>query len=143
MTAVLAVVLLGMVAFAVDFGYLCLARTEAQTAADAGAMAGALAVPDGPSGARTLAQAAAQANMVAGSPVVVVPQEDIELGVWDDVSRQFTSLSGADEARADTVRFTCRRTSSRGNPVSLFFGRVFGKNFSDVSASTGSTPSYT
>ena len=41
LSALLMVFILGMVAFAVDIGYILCARTEAQRAADSGALAGA------------------------------------------------------------------------------------------------------
>jgi hypothetical protein len=45
--AVLSVVILGMVAFAVDCGFITLIRTDLQAAADAGALAGAGDMPLG------------------------------------------------------------------------------------------------
>ena len=129
------VVILGLVAFAVDIGYVKLARTQLQAAADAGARAGVLALEDGPSDAKLLAQNAAQENEVAGSSVVVLPQEDIQLGNWDTVTRVFTPLFGADESNADSVRITCRCVASRTTAVPTFFARVIGTTSVDVAAS--------
>src|SRR5688500_5837104 len=47
MAAVLLIILLAMVAFAVDSGYMLTVRTELQRAADAGAIAGAAALIEG------------------------------------------------------------------------------------------------
>ena len=135
LVALLMVVIFGFVAFAVDIGYVKLARTQLQAAADAGARAGVLALGGGPSDAKQLAQNAAQDNEVAGSAVVVLPQEDIELGRWDTVTRVFTPLSGADESNADSVRITCRCLASRTTAVPTFFARAIGTDSVDVAAS--------
>jgi Flp pilus assembly protein TadG len=58
------VVIFGFVAFSVDIGYMKLARTQLQAAADAGARAGVLALGGGPSDAKLLAQDAAQDNRI-------------------------------------------------------------------------------
>ncbi len=136
LTVILLVVLVGMVAFAIDLGYLALARTEIQAAADSSALAASLALEkDNPSEVRLLAHTAAQANAVAGSAVAVRPDEDVELGYWDSDNGRFTALTGTDQERANSVRVTCRRTSARGNPISLFFAPVLGVDSGDVSAS--------
>ena len=83
LAAVLMVVMLALVAFAIDTGRITLARTQLQTAADAAALAGAQALSDGSAEAKLLAQNAAQDNDAVGSPVVIVPTEDIKLGRWN------------------------------------------------------------
>lgn len=135
LVALLMVVIFGFVAFAVDIGYIKLARTQLQAAADAGARAGVLALGDGPSEAKLLAQNAAQNNVASGSPVQVFPQEDIQLGNWDTVTRVFTPLAGAAESDANSVRITCRCVASRGTEVPTFVARVFGTESVDVVAS--------
>ena len=135
LVALMMVVIFGLVAFAVDIGYVSLARSQLQAAADAGARAGILALGDGPNGAKLLAQNAAQDNEVAGSSVVVLPQEDIELGRWDTVTRVFTPLSGSAESDADSVRITCRCLASRTTAVPTFFARAMGTDSVDVAAS--------
>ena len=132
--AVLTILLVAMVAFVVDVGYLNVVRTELQVAADAGAMAGALALSDGPAGARLVAKTTAEGNEADGRSVAVVAGSDVELGTWDESTHQFTPLTGANESLADTVRVTCQCTSARGNPARLYFARLFGSYFADVSA---------
>ena len=135
LAVILLVLLIGMVAFAVDLGYLSLARTQIQAAADAGALAGAIALgKDAPGDVRLLAQTAVQANKVAGS-AGVIELEDVELGTWNSDTHQFTRLSGADESEANSVRVTCHRSFSRGNPIQLFFAPVLGVDFGEASAS--------
>jgi Flp pilus assembly protein TadG len=135
LTAIMLVLLLGMVAFAVDLGYLALARTEIQAAADAGALAASLAIEqDDPNEVMLLAQRATQANNVAGSPAVIIPQEDVQLGTWDSDAGQFTPLTGADQFKANSVRVTCRRTLSRANEIPLYFARLLGAEMGEVSA---------
>ena len=51
--AIMLVVLLTFIAFAVDIGYICLVRTEMQLAADAGALAGANSLYDIPNSLET------------------------------------------------------------------------------------------
>jgi len=134
LVALLMTVIFGLTAFAVDIGYMKLARTQLQAAADAGARAGVLALEDGPNDAKLLALDAAQDNMVAGSPVVVLALDDIQLGNWDTNTRVFTPLFGADESKADSVSVTCRCAETRGNAVPTFFARVFGTGSVDVAA---------
>lgn len=62
--ALMMTIMVGMLAFAIDCGEIVLARTQLQNAADAGAMAGAAALPNGPTAAQTAAQTTAQANTV-------------------------------------------------------------------------------
>ncbi len=57
LAAVLMVVVIGMVAFAVDIGYLCVVQTQAQAAADAAAMAGAMSLTGSASSTIANAQA--------------------------------------------------------------------------------------
>lgn len=107
------VVLLGMVALAVDVGLLMAARTEAQTLADASALAGASSLIDTPgdeAAARARAIAWAAENQVAGENVTVLDEDvDVLLDEWK-------------------VRVRVLRNEARGNPVPTFFGRVLGIN---------------
>lgn len=134
LAALLMTLLVGLVAFAIDCGIIVLARTQLQSAADAGAMAGAAALSDGPTDAQTAAQSAAQANVVGGASVSVVPALDIQLGTWDKDALTFTTLIGDAQAAANAVRVTCQVNHTRGNSLKLFFAPIFGFSSSDVSA---------
>lgn len=120
LVALCMVALLSAVALAVDGGMLLTARTEAQTLADAAAMAGAGALIQNQGDSAIAAQAAAAFgsanNTVRGEHVPILP-EDVEVIVdeW-------------------TVRVNVRRTADRGNAVPTFFARVFGVNQVNVTA---------
>jgi Flp pilus assembly protein TadG len=139
LAAIFMVVMLGMIAFAIDCGMIVLVRSQLQNAADAGAMAGADALGNGSSAAQAAAQTFAQSNTVAGTSVSVVPAQDIELGTWDKVALTFTPLSGAAQSNANAVRVTCRVSQARGNALNFFFARIFNQTTADVSAQSVAT----
>ena len=123
LTALLTIVLLGLLAFAVDLGYVRIAHSDLQTAADAGALAGARGLTVCCTAtALSEAQRAAQLNYVFQTPVSVVPSEDIELGTWDDTTSTFTALAG--NATANAVRLTCRVSAERGNALPHYIARI-------------------
>lgn len=124
---------LGLLAFvaaamlAVDVGHLLTARAQAQNAADAGALAGAVALvfddyadrsPDGP--AVRSALAAASANPVMRAVVSVTP-DDVEFPT--------------DEAgEPNRVKVTVYRRTDRGNPLATLVARYFGIGTADIAA---------
>src|SRR3954466_4291751 len=114
--AVLIPVRIAMVAFAVDVGYMCLARNHLQVAADAGAMAGVGRLSKGQPEARAKAEEMAE-NHFAGATgdTIDVASSDIVLGGWDQSSRTFTATTNGPNA----VQVTTRKT------INLFFGRIF------------------
>jgi Flp pilus assembly protein TadG len=118
---------------AIDVGMLMNSRTQAQTAADSGALAGATALvfnsftdrsPTGP--AVTSAINSAKANLVAGQASSVTP---------DDVTFPMNPVTG----EADLVQVTVRRTASRQNPVATLIAQVFGMGSADISATATAT----
>jgi Flp pilus assembly protein TadG len=124
---------MGLMAFlsatmlAIDVGMLMTARSQAQNSADAGALAGAVALfyddyddrtPTGP--AVTSAINGATANEVMSAEVSVTP---------DDV--EFLNDDAGDPNR---IRVTVRRTSERGNPVSTLIAQFFGMSVADIAA---------
>src|SRR6058998_3334849 len=125
---------LGFMAFlsattlAVDVGMLMTARTQAQTAADAGALAGATALAfnsftdhssTGP--AVTSAMNTATANRVAGAPPSVTPPD-------------VTFLNDPDTGRDDIVQVWVHRTAARGNAVPTLLARIYGVSTADIAA---------
>ena len=137
LAAVMLVVLLAFVAFAVDIGIICTAKGELQNAADAAALAAAGKLTDSKEGvaaqARKSARTYAGLNSARGeSPKLL--DTDIVLGHWDDRSASFTPLTGEAERNANAVQVTCARTTDRGNPIRLCFGPVIGTGLSDVTA---------
>lgn len=124
---------MGLMAFlsasmlAIDVGMLMTARSQAQNSADAGALAGAVALfyddyddrtPDGP--AVTSAISGATANQVMAAEVSVTP-DDVEF---------LNDPAGA----PNQIRVTVRRTAQRGNPVSTLIAQFFGTASADISA---------
>jgi hypothetical protein len=125
---------LGFMAFlaastlAIDVGMLLTARTQAQTAADAGALAGATALAfnsftdhsaSGP--AVTGAINAAQANPVMTQAPALAP---------GDVTFPLDPQTG----QYDLVQVSVYRTQARGNPVSTLIARFFGTPTADIRA---------
>src|SRR5262245_46359154 len=80
LVAVSLIALCGFVALAVDVGMIVVARTQAQTAADAAAMAGARSLDGTPSG--NAAQATTNAQNTAAADVILgVPTQTSEVAV--------------------------------------------------------------
>jgi Flp pilus assembly protein TadG len=118
---------------AIDVGMLMTARTQAQVAADAGALAGATALvyndfnnhsANGP--AVTSAVNTALANRVAGRQVSITA---------DDVTFPMNPVTG----RSDLVQVTVYRTAARENPVTTLIAQLFGVDNVDVSATATAT----
>lgn len=124
---------MGMMAFlsasmlAIDVGMLMTARNQAQNSADAGALAGAVAMlfdnfedrsPSGP--AVTNAIQGAQANAVMSGVVSVGPEDvSFPLDEFGDATR---------------VQVMVRRTASRGNALSTLIAQYFGMPTADIAA---------
>src|SRR5688500_16315974 len=126
----LVMVATGMVAFlsatmlAVDVGMLMVARTEAQSAADAGALAGAVALgyddfddrsATGPAKTNAIAASTSTDNGVMNANVSVLPE---------DVT--FPAI--------DQIRVRVQRSTVRGNPLSTFIAPMFGIDTVDIGA---------
>ena len=124
---------LGFMAFmaattlSVDIGMMMTARTQAQTSADAGALAGATALvfnsySDHSSGGPAVQGAVntAKANEVIGAPVAVEP---------DDV----TFLNDP-AGKPNRVRVQVFRTAARSNPVPTLMASFFGIHSVDIGA---------
>ena len=118
---------------AIDVGMLMTARTQAQTAADAGALAGATALvynsftnhsSSGPAVAGAIDTA--KTNLVIGPQVSVTPA---------DVTFPFNSVTG----QSDQVQVTVYRTRARSNPVATMIAALFGMNTVDVAATATAT----
>ena len=120
--ALLLVVMLGMLAFAIDIGYIALARSQLQVAADATALAAAASMNLERVEMEAVARRFAGANYVSARPVQL-DSSDIEYGTWDTATRTFTPSSSPGNA----VRVTTRADRSNGGEVPLFFGRIFNK----------------
>lgn len=127
---------LGFMAFmsvttlAIDVGMLMTAKTQAQTAADASALAGATALAfnsasdytsSGPAVQSAINAAIAAGNGVVGSPVSINAS---------DVSFQPDPVTGT----IDRVKVAVYRTAARSNPVPTLIGSIFGIRSVDIGA---------
>jgi hypothetical protein len=130
LVAMCILVFLGIAALAVDVGVLYTARTSAQHAADAGALAGAFTFVDNPLAPQpaTAVDAAvriANQNNVLGTPAGVTAA-DVTV---DLPNRRVTVVAS--------------RNASRGNAITLYFARVLGLTTSDIGASATAEASTT
>ena len=123
-------VFIGVTAFVVDYGVMWVGRGQAQNAADAGALAGAVAMafdtngwtdrtPTGP--ARASALRMAQVHSIWGQP----PNVDVNTDVF------FTGLPAAmcpadANGRTPCIRVDVYRNQARNNPLPAIFGLAVG-----------------
>jgi hypothetical protein len=134
--SVFLVMLLAFVALAVDMGRVQSARTELGATADGSARASVWLVPTlNFTAAQDRAISLASRNKADGTSVTLDRTLDIEFGVWRRTTGTFTVLTGTARAGANAVRVTPRRTSGRGNPISLSFAAVLNRTTMDVQAS--------
>ncbi len=122
LAAVMLTVMMAMVAFAVDVGYIVLGRTQLQVAADSAAMSAAAANVN-----MALDDVIAMAKQYAGRHVaaggnVELNSADIQRGDWDFSRRTFTPST----FKGNGIRIVARRDASTNGKAPLFFARVFG-----------------
>lgn len=134
LVAVVLVALTAMLALAVDIGYLYVVRADLQKAADAAALAGASGLSVGQDEAFRRAREYAAKNYADGNPVALEPL-DMQLGLWDPETREFTPVEASPGARVNAMRVVPRLNEDRGNAVALFFANVLGIHSADVSVS--------
>ncbi len=132
LAAVLSVMMLAMLAFAIDVGYLSLSKTQLQAAADASALAAASRI--GQADMVSAAQTLGACNTVGGRPVKI-NTSDVETGVWDSTALTFTPSVST----INSVRVTARTGASNGGATPMFFARVLGWNSLDQKASAVAT----
>jgi Flp pilus assembly protein TadG len=119
--ALMLVVLVAMAGFGVDVWNWWYTAQKVQRAADAGALAGVVFMPDNPPVATTTAQAAAGANGFASSAVNVTPgtkTNQLNVSVTQTVSNSFSSLVGFSSTtitRSATAEFNA--PIKMGSPV--------------------------
>jgi hypothetical protein len=118
------VVLLAMVAFAVDLGFIVLTKTQLQNAADSSAMAAASIMNSPQSEIRDEAKFYANQHYAAGKQISLT-DSDVEFGYWNLATKQFTP----DPTVGNAVRITARRPDAPH-----FFGRIFGRKKFDAEA---------
>jgi Flp pilus assembly protein TadG len=124
------VVLIGFLAFVVDYGVMWLGRGQAQNAADSGALAGAVAMALDANGwtdrtetgpARTAARQMAVTNWVVGQ----APDVDMATDVF--FTDQPADMCPADgNGLTPCIRVDVYRNQARSNPLPSIFGNAFG-----------------
>ena len=146
------IVMFGMLALAVDVGYILTADTQAQRAADSAALAAALELAtvdraDGDvlsiySDARGQAIHFAALNRIGGEGADLERNDsnlevgDIVLGRLDDTANRSEQMSFGDWQNYNAVTVHVRRTEdSNGGRLPLFFARVLGVHSTNVTAS--------
>ncbi len=122
LAAIFTVVMLGVIAFAIDLGHVVLVRTQLQVAADSAAMAAAasMGLPRN--------EMLAVANEYAGyhsaqAKSVELLDEEIEYGTWDTTTRTFTPSP----THGNAIRVTARTHASTTGESKMFFGKIFGR----------------
>lgn len=124
LAAILLVVMVSLVAFAVDLGFITLARTELQGAADAAALAGVAKLPLGSGTASIEAETYVNRNIAANTTPVI----NTTAGQWDTRSNTF---------RSGRSPFDALQVQINSSNQGLFFGRVLGTNsFSAAATAT-------
>jgi hypothetical protein len=138
LSAALMVVMFGMIAFAVDIGYISVISTELQRAADSAAASAANQLLDGISDsgtpdeysysayqARTVATTYAASNRVGGSTSALF-WGDVNIGYLSDPSDRNCAMDYSDPAKYNAVRVLIRRTAAMNGETPLFFARALG-----------------
>jgi Putative Flp pilus-assembly TadE/G-like len=127
-----AVAMTGLLAFSaltIDLGSLWVARAQAQNAADAGALAGAVALayvnPTDSDAALAAATAVAQQHQIWGETVAPASLE----------TATGTCPPGSPSVPGACLQLRVSRGTASGTPLPVFFSRLFGVNAADVTAS--------
>ncbi len=136
--AFLLVPMMGMLALAIDYGYVLNVRTDLQRAADAAALAAVRDLVPDSNGNQDLAKVRARVREYARANVRGVAEFtvldcDIEIGRYDP-AMAYSTFTIENDGTFDTVRVKVRRDAQANSPVSLFFARVLGINNSNVAA---------
>jgi Flp pilus assembly protein TadG len=120
LSAALFIVMLAMIAFAVDVGYMGVVRAQLQAAADSAALAAAGASSNSREGMVQVAQAFAGYHQ-AGNQPIQLDAADVQFGTWDP------SLAAGDRFQALTSGMgTAVKVTVKVASIPVFFGRVFG-----------------
>jgi Flp pilus assembly protein TadG len=138
----LLVVMLSLVALAVDVGYLQCASTESQRSADAAAIAATWKLLDqmGPNTnvtSATLATVQSTASQYAGANHVAnagpaLASGDVDIGQLGPPYNHTVPLTHGTPNQYNAVTVNVRRTASDNGEVSLFFAKVMGRDHGAV-----------
>jgi Flp pilus assembly protein TadG len=127
-----AVAMLGLMAFnalVIDYGALWVSRRQAQNAADAAALAGALSLayddPDDIARAQSTAAASGAVNLVWGAAPSIDPATDVQL---------VACPPGAPGLPDTCIRANVYRSAARSNALPTYFAQIMGITSQDVRA---------
>ena len=127
-----ALAMLALMAFnalVIDYGAFWLGRSQAQNAADAAALAGALSLafddPDDTPRAQSAAASAGEANLVLGVAPSIIPATDVTL---------IPCPPGAPGLPDTCIRANAYRSAARGNAMPTFFAQIMGITSQDMRA---------
>lgn len=122
--SLLLVSLIGFMAFSVDVGYMLVARTRLQIAADSAALAGISELSEGASQVQSVGQNYAMLNQSVGSGLQT-GDITVQVGDWDKNTSSFV----VDNTTPTSVRVLVEQTGE-----ALMFGKVLGVGSFDASA---------
>jgi hypothetical protein len=136
-TAVLAVFLVGMVAFAIDTGYIAGTRTQLQAATDAGALAGCEKLPVWPG--EPIPEAAARAEckkFAQANQNLSIRDADIKFYRYNPAGPLGLRLSALWSLTSppNCCEITMRRDDLANGPLPLFFAPILGQRTAEVRA---------
>jgi len=155
LAAFMSVMVLGMVAFAVDVGYVLSSKQELQRTADAAALAACweyskrLSEGYTPTDAMTYSRATAvqyaSSNIVGGASPAIdqnvnnLPTGDLVFGQMANLYDPSAPLDVSTPASYNAVRLKVRRDSTLNGETPLFFAKIFGRTSQrlDAEATTG------
>jgi Flp pilus assembly protein TadG len=142
LTAIMAIMLIGMVAFCVDVGYVLSAKEEIQRSADSAALAACWeygarvskgATPSVAAGyARTTAATYAALNKVTNHAMSLNgnsgndPAGDVVLGYISDFKNSGSTFQTSGENGYNAVKIRLHKNASINGEVPYFFARIFG-----------------
>ncbi len=139
-------VLVAMLAFSVDIGYLAASKSEIQRTADAAALSGCWQVYDGKvaglvesdlnTAIDNSASSAALMNSVSNSAPALQSSglnKDITSGYLSSLSSVATLTSDSNQPYR-AVRVSVRKTSGLNGQIPYYFARIFGQQGIDISA---------
>jgi Flp pilus assembly protein TadG len=146
--ACMMIILVALLAFALDIGYVCRVQAELQNAADAAALCGAhealLAAARNDADTSALAsstilaaqQAAQQIGGTnqAGGLALTLPTADVVVGYAQNPGPQDIEAWHTGDAVPNCVQVTARRDATANGSLPLIFGPILGKNYSDLRA---------
>lgn len=142
LAAIMSIVLVGMIAFCVDLGYVLSAKEELQRSTDSAALAACWEFGQKLSKgntttvagnyARTTAAQYATLNRVTGSAMTLNsntsndPNGDVVMGYIADFKNSASPFVTSNPANYNAVKVKLRKNSSANGEVPYFFARIFG-----------------